>query len=599
MLRKGTSFSTLSLLCGGLSLALLGACGQSGTDNAAPRLTSSIPEQSTASGSSFTLDLATYVSDRETASNALNYQVVSGGGTFAGTTYSNTFAMLGTHTVTVRVTDAQGKALDTTFDVEVRSANVAVITEADDLRLLDTASLQTRLLTTGGGRPLTVKATLPSGYVVYERQVGSDYDLYLYDAFTTANVALGEDANAVERFAAKLGDHRILFTAASSTGEVLKMHDVRTGTTQTVPATTAEGSEVGTVVVDENSHVFFDWARNGTYAVVEYDPATNSTTAIDEAAYPRIMARALPGGGALYQAESATNGPSNRALGYIAHEQTAAYGNGAGTTHYVVAPNGVVVYAAAQDIVAWNPRARTSTAITATAGVTELAALALPNNNIVYHSLVNGTSDVNVVLYDAAAGASRNFPASAVADQAVGNLSDNRVIVSKAEATGTHLYLATYSGGVVNDAPIADTSGQSFELVKVLANDKIVYRNTTSGGLFLFNPGTSGTTSLGATAQFVAEMPTSGDFVFKANPSAQFDLSLWDDSATGTVSLANGTTDEENAYGLSDGRIVFTRAVTGGTTRNLFVWKPSDQSVTQITDNTADHTLVEAFAVSR
>ena len=246
------------------------------------------------------------------------------------------------------------------------------------------------------------------------------------------------------------------------------------------------------------------------------------------------------------------------------------------------------------DFYVWNPAVGITVAVATTSDNESFAAV-LPNGNILYYALLGGT-DLNVRLFDVPAVVSRAFPTSTVNDLVVGTLSDSRVVVSKAEGTGTHLYLATYASGSVTDAAIASTSGQSFALDKVLANNKIVYRNTTSGGVSLFAPSGSTTTSLGATAVFVAEMPVAGDFVVKVTNSGQFDLTLWDDSASATVAIASGTTDEELARGLADGRILFSREVSGTTTRNLFVWKPTDLSVTQVTNDSVDHVVQTTFA---
>ena len=52
-------------------------------DNASPRITD-IPQQATAGGATFSLDLSAYVSDRE--STTLSYSVVTGGGSFTDST---------------------------------------------------------------------------------------------------------------------------------------------------------------------------------------------------------------------------------------------------------------------------------------------------------------------------------------------------------------------------------------------------------------------------------------------------------------------------------------------------------------------------------
>src|SRR5262245_37441365 len=82
---------------------LAAACGGgSSVSNAAPRFTE-VPLQSTAGGTLFTIDLANYIADREGAT--LTYAVTSGGGSFAGSSYSNTFDTMGEFTVGFTVSD--------------------------------------------------------------------------------------------------------------------------------------------------------------------------------------------------------------------------------------------------------------------------------------------------------------------------------------------------------------------------------------------------------------------------------------------------------------------------------------------------------------
>ena len=72
-LTRSSVYATLLTLC---------ACGGSSSGNTAPKITS-IPLQQTASGTSVTVDVSAYVTNKE--SDALTYEVVSGGGTFTAT----------------------------------------------------------------------------------------------------------------------------------------------------------------------------------------------------------------------------------------------------------------------------------------------------------------------------------------------------------------------------------------------------------------------------------------------------------------------------------------------------------------------------------
>jgi WD40 repeat protein len=598
MFSNGITNSATTLIAGA-GLVLLGACNQAGVQNAAPRLASSIPEQTASGGVAFTLDLDDFVADRETANSALTYTVVAGGGSFTGTAYVNTFATLGSYTVTVRVTDPEGKSVETSFDVDVKTANLGVITSGNDLDLLDTDTLHVRTLATANGNTLVLKDTLVRGFVVFERLVGTDYDLYVYDANTTATVALGDDRTVAERHAGKVGADRVLFTAGNATSKSLRLYDVTTGTTTVVAV--ADNEFAGDPLVSGNL-VYHELTSNGQNDIYVFDASTGQSTAVSTDARAEETVAVLADG-ALVFSRRGDAGENDlfyykRTVGVLEVGADVAAIASLSKTFGGSNSTGLVAFAANNagqlDFYVWNPLAGI-TAVVATTADNESFAAPLPNGNILYYVLLSGT-DLNVRLFDVTSGLSRAFPTSTVNDLVVGALSDSRIIVSKAEATGTHLYLATYAGGTVTDAPIATTAGQSFALDAVLANNKIVFRNTTSGGVSLFAPATSTTTALGATSVFVAAMPTAGDFVVKDNAAGQFDLLLWDDSAGATVSVASSTTHEEQARGLADGRILFTREAAGSTQRNLFVWKPSDTSVTPVTTDADDHTVQATFA---
>src|SRR5688572_24312405 len=244
----------------GIGLTLLAACSQAGVQNSAPRLLGSIPDQSAPGGSLFTIDLAPHVADRETPTAGLTYTVVAGGGTCTGSIYANVFATLGAYTVTVRVSDPGGKSVDATFAVDVPTANLGVITAGNDLSLLDTDTLHQRTLASSSGFTVTFKAALARGFVVYERQAGTDHDLYLYDASSTGTVTLGDDRGIAERYAGRVGGDRVLFTAQSATAKALKLHDAATGETTVIAA--AENESAGDPLVG-GGLVYYELTSSG------------------------------------------------------------------------------------------------------------------------------------------------------------------------------------------------------------------------------------------------------------------------------------------------------------------------------------------------
>lgn len=599
MFSKGSIHSVATLL-GGAGLTLLSGCNQANVQNSAPRLTSDVPDQSANGGGTFTLDLADHFNDRETPVVSLMFTVVSGGGHFAGSVYTNTFDTLGAYDVTVRVSDPDGKFVETTFGVRVQTANLGVITAGNDLRLIDTDTLHSRPLASSNGWTVHYQAALGRGYVVYERQAGSEYDLYVYDANTTATVVLGDERNVAEHYAGKVGENRVLFTAETSTRKSLSLYDVDTGLTTLIAA--VDGERAGDPLVSNGNLVYYELTGGGQNDIYVFDPATSTSTAVSTNPRAEETVAVLADGALIF---SRRGDAAETDLFYYRREVGVVEVGGdiggiatLSKTFGGSTVNSLVAFTANNggqlDFYVWNPSAGITAAV-ATTGDNESFAAALPNGNVLYYVLTGGV-DLDVRLFDVALATSRAFPASAVNDMVVGTLSDNRVVVSKAEATGTHLFLASYNGTSVSETPVATTSGQSFALETVLTNDKLVYRNTTSGGVTLFVPSTSGTIVFGATSQFVAVMPTAGDFVVKVDNGGQFDLSLWDESAGGIVVLAASADDEEMARGLDDGRILYTRKVSASTTRSLFVWEPAVANDLRVTDDDVDHVVQTTFA---
>lgn len=207
-----------------------------------------------------------------------------------------------------------------------------------------------------------------------------------------------------------------------------------------------------------------------------------------------------------------------------------------------------------------------------------------------------GGSDRNLVLFDTALLVARAFPASAVDDTWQADLSDGRVVFLRAEATGAHLFLASYNGTVVSEVAIANTASVDYALAKVLVNDKVVFTDTTNGAISLWNPTGPTTTPMGATTAFAGALPTAGDFAFTTTASSQTDLWLWDESASAMVSVASGPTSEALAAGLADGRVLFTQVVNGTAVRELWVRDVVGATDTQVTSAGIDTAVLTTFA---
>ncbi|MCA8978204.1 MAG: hypothetical protein KDC98_25980, partial [Planctomycetes bacterium] len=180
-----------------LALVASACSGGSKVTNAAPRI-SNVPLQSTAGGSSFTLDLADYVADREGAT--LTFAVTAGGGSFTGSTYANMFDSMGTHTVAFTVSDGS-KTSTGTFEVKVTSADLVVVKEdSNGLFLLDSGTNKQVRVTAASATP-SFATGLGDGRLVY--QIGTPSQLWVFDPMTRRSERLGTDSAGAATYRAK------------------------------------------------------------------------------------------------------------------------------------------------------------------------------------------------------------------------------------------------------------------------------------------------------------------------------------------------------------------------------------------------------------
>ncbi len=84
-----------------------------------PPTVDAVPAQDATELSPFSVDLTGYVSDDQDDVGDLTFAVTSGGGSFAGPLYSNTFTTTGSHTIEFWVTDTGGLTAVGSFDVTV------------------------------------------------------------------------------------------------------------------------------------------------------------------------------------------------------------------------------------------------------------------------------------------------------------------------------------------------------------------------------------------------------------------------------------------------------------------------------------------------
>jgi hypothetical protein len=202
------------------------ACGGgSNVSDASPRITS-VPQQSTTGDNAFSLDLATYVTDRE--GSALTYAVTGGGGAFAGSVYSNTFATMGVYTVEFTVTDGT-KVTTGSFDVRVTEGSFVVVKEDQSGVLLLDSRTNGIVRVAGATSTPTFVTGLADGRLVYGKAGATGDQLWVFDPMARTNTQLTPAADGDLVYEAKTSDGRILYTEVGSVETTLHMFNPRTG----------------------------------------------------------------------------------------------------------------------------------------------------------------------------------------------------------------------------------------------------------------------------------------------------------------------------------------------------------------------------------
>ena len=571
----------------------LSACSGRSSGNAAPRFTP-VPVQLLSGTSDVVLDLDPYVTDRE--GDAITFTVVSGGGSFAASVYSRTFDTVGAYSVTVRAMDAPGKDNVTTFTVVVQDAELAVVQSGDDLQLMDTATLQFRGVASASGFTETVAGVLPKGHVVYERAVGSGNDLFVYNPHTTVNTTLGDTIENDESFGGFTSDNKVIFTRGNASETFLFIWDALTGATLTIANESNQHARDPLVTV--NDLVFYELTGPGQGDIYYYDPASNSSTDVSIAATDENLEAVLPDGGAVFT----RIGPGGERdlyyfrigfglveiggdLGATIGSQTKTYAGRTSDSKVIFEVSGTPD----TDLYVWNPAIGSSRVVSATVGDDDsLAAVTALDEIVVDITTGAGNNDLSIYNY----GTNTLSTVSADGDNDVfkGSLNNGDLVFLREDGTGDQLHLYDTSGA--STSTIAASGGSDFAFDLVLDNDNVVYTRVTGGNeVFLYSGG--GSSSVLAGAVTFAGAAAGGDFVIRIDAGGQDDLTLWDESAGTTVAFTTHAGNETFGFGLSDGRILFSRVETGETNLDLHIWDPTGPSVTRLTTTTEDHLIIQ------
>ncbi len=590
-----------------LTLALSGMVALSSCNNAggakAPRL-STIPLQSVSGGSTFTLDLSTYVTD-DTAT--ATYEVTSGGGSFSGSVYSKAFDTLGTYTVDFKVTDFRGKVTTGSFQVKVTSAVLAIVKEGSGVSYFDVQGEKLMTVFQDDGRTKTYKASLSDGCAVFEVTDASQTDLYLWDPSEKILKTISADSTKNETYECKTTKKRICYMKGSSPNRSLHLYDPANEGTTDFTASSGEARDEKDAVVDSNDVIYFESAKNGISDIYAYTPSTSKVVAISTNARDEDIVAVLPNDALLFRRKG--DGGEWDLFYYKSGTGVVEVGADlAGSSPFTESKtykgrttNSRVVFETSDgsdiDLYIWNPATGQTTAISTTS-VDETFEAVGPTNLVVY-KIATSSSNGDLSYFDPSAGSSTSVGSSSDDEVYNGSLSNGDIIYTRdTGGNGKDLYVYDVSGSLATAFPSATSTSTDYVFAKILTNDKIVYTISTS--IYLYNA-TAGTTTNITTAsgtETYAGETSGGDFVISLNDGSQTDLYLWDESATSTVVISTTAGNDTFQSGTSPGAILFSRVASGATTSELYLWDPSDLSETKVTTNSANDTVETVISAS-
>lgn len=589
-------YSSNTRICLLASTALLAtACGGGSTvSNASPRITE-VPQQSTLGGTAFSIDLSTYVADRE--AGTLTYSVVSGGGSFAGSTYTNTFDTIGEYDVVWTVSDG-AKDERGTFKVVVTSANFVAVTEdAASLLLLDSATNKFVRVTSTVPQPSYV--TL-AGVRTLVYRLGANGKDWIYNAYTGLAKQLAADVAGGARYVAKTSDGKLVYTTGSAPSKITWYYNPTT----TVARNISDGGlSTLSVLVNSSDLVFFEDSSNAQADIAFYDPAEDEVVSVSAAPTDEQLLAVLPDGGVVFSrvGDSGESDLFYFRVGSGLVEIGADVGALAARnkTFQVNDSNSKVVFTALngsnEELFVWNPSNGQTTTIAAGVNTTVFSEVGT-GNEVVYNVVVSGTEE-DTSYYDLDDGTT-----------AVLRNSTDIGVVSAVVSDGTTSWALIRGSGALNDtlavSLAATPDPQTWSAASPvsdggrLANGDYVEElaDGTALNIFDVSAGTWGTPITGAGLDFQGDGLEDGDFVYAATVSAQADLNMWDASATASVAISSTAGDDAFAAKTLDGTILFTRKVGTNTTRDLFVWDGT--TATRLTDEDSDGIFHDYTAVS-
>lgn len=591
----GRTYSLLTCL---LTSLVLTGCG--GDSNQRPRI-DTIPAQSNAGGTIFTIDLSQFVTD-ETLTAA--YSVLSGGGTFTGSVYTHMFPTLGTYNVTFQVADFRDEKVSGSFDVKITSAELALVRNGTGASLFDLKTANVMNALQDDGRTKTFRVALKTGGVVFEVAVAAQTDLWLFDPNVAATDVLAGDTNANETWALNTSEDKIVFVRGTAPNRSLHIYTPISKSTMGFGVTGAGARDERDPLINGKDVIYFESSAGGLADIHAYDVATNSVTAVSTHARDEDIVAVLADGGVVFRRKGAGGEWDllyfNKGVGGVEIGADLGVTKGAESKDYKATTTGSrIVFETTdgggdRDLYVWNPANGQTTSIGATT-VDETFASLSGTGRVVYH-IQTGTANKDVSQFDAVAGAGSSISAHAFDDTYKATVTTGDVIFARdTGATGLDLY--RWSQGTGSSTAFPDAGGTTADQVfaKVIANDDVVY--VAAGALSFFRPatGTSTPVTTAAGTESYAEETANGDFLINLVTGSSTHLYLWENSAAATVVVS--TTPGVAAFqGASEnGLILFSRIATAETTSNLFSFAPSTSTTVQITDNPKNDSVDKIF----
>lgn len=598
-----------------VTVLLLAACSGNTSDNAAPSF-GSIPQQRIAGGVELSLDLESYVQDREDADTALTFAVVSGGGVVTlgtpsgGVTpvlYTNTFDTIGSYTVIVRATDQGGKSTDTSFEVDVTSARLAAVQQGNTgLLLLDVDTDAMVQIVSGGNQPTYVGGT-PGGCAIYQVGSGATRQLWLYDLVTRSSRRLGA-GKAWVTYAGQTSTGRIVYTTGPGTDSDLWIYNPTTSFTTEISA--QEGEIDGSPMVTANDLVFYQRGTNGQSDVYYFDPSLGTSTSIASSSTNEVLVAEMTNGAVVF---SHVGSSGETDLYYVSLATgVLEIGGDLGATEQAqsktfagaTSDDKIVFELAAAtgiDLYVWNPATGTTRTIATNAENDRFEGVTRTDGIVYRHELTDTNHDL--YLYTWAGNASVTVAASVENENYLASLSNGDIVYELYFSGDTSVDLHVYSVAGQVSATLIDTGADDYTFLAVLSDDTIVYRHDAATPVLYAHASSSATgvvVATGNSPEFRQET-AGGDFVFETTSGTNTDVFLWDASAASVVTIGATAGDETFMTYTAAQTILFTRVTTGNTNADLFVWNGT--TATQLTnvDNAGlryDHTVVGAFAAS-